>query len=88
MLIWVCGNTKLKKLKRGKFHGLETIKCSIYINWSKKFLFYHISQKLKAISKMNGLWILFLCVCSKILRSACVYQAQSLQKDICLIEKT
>ena len=54
----------------------------------KKFLFYHISQKLKAISKMNGLWILFLCVCSEILRSACVYQAQSLQNDIYLIEKT
>ena len=27
------------------------------------------------------------CVCSKILRSACVCQAQSLQKDIYLIEK-
>ena len=39
MLIWVCGNTKLKKLKRGKFRGLETIKCSIYINWSKNFYF-------------------------------------------------
>ena len=47
MLIWVCGNTKLKKLKQGKFRGLETIKCSIYINWSKKISILSYFSKIK-----------------------------------------